>query len=349
MPTSGSTPTFPHDVRRGASPRPRPSVRWILAGLTAMAALLLAGCATGGSDDAGFGPAIWDTAATEPMPQDEAAYAERSGMGDVAFDGRIDPVPPGAAPTGRSVIRTGEIWLETGDTDRALDEVLSIARDVGGYAATTDLRRDEDGAVTGWVTLRVPTERLNETMTALEAVGTRVPVSRIDEFDVSAEVADIEARLSNLRAFETELVDLLAEVRESGGGAEELVVVFERIREVRWEIEHLEARERRLDDQVSMATITVRLTQPAGPPSAADVTWRPSDTLATAWAATVRTLAFLADAIIWVALTVLPIALIVLTPPAALVWWLLRRRQATRTPPPPPPGTASVPGSPDEQ
>lgn len=178
--------------------------------------------------------------------------------------------------------------------------------------------------------MRVPSERLDSIMADIEAIGTRVPVSRVDEFDVSSEVADVEARLANLRAFETELLDLLAEVRERGGGAEDLVVVFERIRHVRWEIEHLEARERQLGDEVSMATVRVQLIQEAGPPSATDVQWRPSDTLATAWAATVRGLAWLGDAVIWLVLTVLPLALVILAVPAGLTWWLWRRHRARR-------------------
>lgn len=329
----------------------RQSQRWpqrMLASLAILlTGLLLAGCG-GGSDEGSLDAAVRDVPAMEPSSSDFGQF-ERSAAADGEIGQPIEPVPPSAAPTGRSVIRTGEIWLETRDTDAAYRQVLAIARDAGGYAATTDIRRDEDGSVTGWITLRVPTERLDATMAALEDVGTRVPVSRIDEHDVSAEVADIEARLTNLRAFEAELVDLLAEVRATGGGAEELVVVFERIREVRWEIEYLETRERQLDDQISMATISVQLMQPAGPPSVGDVTWRPSDTLATAWAATVRTLTFLVDAIIWLGLTVLPIALIVLAPPAALIWWLLHRRRSANASPPAPTGQTSVSGSPEQQ
>jgi len=324
-----------------------------LAVIAALAAFSLLLTACGGVDfGATSDDGMWVEYAEPGMAPDvyagdgERAIAEERGM-------PIEPGPPiNGAPTGRSVIRSGEIWLETRDTATALDDVLAVARQAGGYAATTDLRRSEDGAVTGTVTLRVPSERLNEVMAELEAIGTSVPLSRIDEYDVTTEVTDVEARLTNLRAFETELLDLLAEVRAGGGGAEELVIVFERIRHVRWEIEHLEARERSLDDQISMATIHVRIQQPAGPPSAGDVTWRPSDTLTSAWAATVRTLALLADAVIWFALTIVPITVILLALPGAAFWWWYRRRIHSTTPaaasgtatgvaPPPAPDTKS--------
>ncbi|MEX2561906.1 MAG: DUF4349 domain-containing protein [Nitriliruptoraceae bacterium] len=345
------TDTIAPTQRRRPVRRRKSRIQLVVIAAVAALSLLLAAC--GGSDSGETSAdGMWVEYAEPGLAQEAFDVAESP----AAAEERGMPTEPGppisGAPTGRSVIRSGEIWLETRDTAAALDDVLAVARQAGGYAATTDLRRSEDGAVTGTVTLRVPSERLDEVMAELEAIGTSVPLSRIDEYDVTTEVTDVEARLMNLRAFEAELLDLLAEVRRGGGGAEELVVVFERIREVRWEIEHLEARERSLDDQISMATIHVRIQQPAGPPSAGDVTWRPSDTLVSAWAATVRTLAFLADAVIWFALTIVPIALILLALPGAAVWWWYRRRVRSTTPaavpdtatgaaPPPAPHTKS--------
>lgn len=297
------------------------------------AVLLLIGlfaAACGGGQDA-YKEFDGDEAAQ--MYESERAGATADVAADMAYDADmayaeqpipLPPIEPGA-PTGRHVVRSAEIIIETTDTTAAFDDVLAIAERAGGYAATTDISRDEAGMVSGWVTLRVPSDRLDDVVRDIEDTGESVPRSRIDEYDVSMDVVDVEARLSNLRAFETELLALLREVREGDPSAEDLVTVFERIRSVRQEIDQLEARQTALRDQVSMATVHVGIQQKR---TAADVSWTPSGTLADALEATARLLTNVADGVIWLVVTVLPIALTVLLLPALIVWiWWRRRRE----------------------
>ncbi len=313
--------------------RPRPPARrarlrrLVLMAVIALAMVVTAAC---GADDAGVFDGV--DMASEPVPDRMAdvpamEFADDDVAAMDAAEAGMPPPVPGGAPTGQQVIRTAELVLESDDTAAMLTEVTAIAERYDGYVATSDLSRTVDGEVTGWLTLRVPSGLLDRVVDAIEEAADAVPVSRTDEFDVSREMTDIEARLSNLRAFETELVALLAEVRASDGGAEELLTVFERIRQVRLEIEQLEAHRASLSDQVAMSTVWVEIRQLPAPPTASDVTWAPGDTLREAFAATVRSLTMVADAIIWVVVTALPLIIAVLAVPALFIWWLLARRR----------------------
>lgn len=250
----------------------------------------------------------------------------------------------------RRVIRTAELTLEVEDTAAALDEVIATADRVGGFAATSDLRRDIDGVVSGTITLRVPSDDLNSVVEALEAIGDAVPVNRIDERDVTMESADLRARIDNLTAFERELTGLLADVREETSRPEDLLTIFERIRSVREEIDLLEGRLASIDEQVALSTVRVTLQPTERIEPFSDTGWAPGETFRDALAATTRALATIADAAIWLVVTALPVALTILIVPVLLIVVLVRwaRQRSRNRPPrehttPPPPSPPSEP------
>jgi SepF-like predicted cell division protein (DUF552 family) len=322
----------------------------------AIVPLLLASCASGGED-----------AATQAMDADEAAM-DGAGASDRAVDlehvwaedvdteapespeegaVRDDGGPTATAVTlGRRVVRTATIELESGDPNRLVQELTSTVTGAGGFVATADLRRDEQGVVRGTVTVRVPSEALDATLDDLEELADNAPVRRIDERDVTVESADLEAQLDNLTAYETELRALLADVRETTTRPEDLLTVFERIRQVRAEIDQLQGRLAVLSDQVSLATITITITPTSTAVPVTDPTWEPGSTAREALTAAARALSGIADAAIWVGLAVLPV-LAVFAIPAAAVWALWRRRRSDApTPPNATPPPAAPPATP---
>ena len=265
--------------------------------------------------DVGGGQAADDRAAEEPMDDGEQG-------------GALDQPLTVGAPLGRKVIHRASLTIEVDDPAAVVDRITTLAEQAGGFVAGTDLQRyGEDDELRGTMTLRVPTGRLSNTLQELKDLAVRVPDQQLDTEDVTEEHADITAQLRNLRALETELVALLADIRERTSSADEILVIFERIRQVRDEIERLEGRQQVLDDLVALATIQVSI-QPT--PAAVAVSgegWRPGDTLAAALRTTVGALQALADGAIWVAVTILPIGVIVLLPVVALVYGLRRWRR----------------------
>jgi SepF-like predicted cell division protein (DUF552 family) len=284
----------------------------------------------------------WATDADEPAETDTADDGEAD---DAAGSDQAGPSTT-AVTLGRRVVRTATLELESADPNRLSQELTRTVNGVGGFVATSDLRRDEQGVLRGTVTVRVPSEALDATLDDLEELADNAPVRRIDERDVTVESADLAAQLENLTAYETELRSLLADVRETTTRPEDLLTVFERIRQVRAEIDQLQGRLAILADQVSLATITVTITPTTTALPVADPTWQPGDTARSALTAAARTLSGLADAAIWFGLAILPV-LAVLAVPAGAVLLMWRRRQRERPTPPPsgstPPPSGSAP------
>ena len=252
----------------------------------------------------------------------EAQASASPGPGSEGDVSHLDPLPVMA---GRRVIRSAQLVLEVEDPRSAADQVERIADRAGGFVAETDLERDRDGAVTGSIILRVPERVLDETIDELDALAEAVPVRRLEETDVTSETTDLEARRRNLLAYEGELRQLLADVRETSGHADELLSVFERIREVRAEIDRIDARLAMLADQVALSTIDVLLRPGGTGVLMADGRWQPGETILQALQATGRALARIGDAAIWVALTGVPIAAVAGSP--LIVGLLLWRRR----------------------
>lgn len=284
-------------------------------------AMLLGACAAG--DDAGSA-----TAPDQGGDEGAATEAPEDGEGDSAGgasggsgDGEVVNI---GIPLGRKVIRTAELELAVRDTAAAVEQAGAIAERSGGFVATADLVREPGGQLVGDLTLRVPTGRLDATLSSLEALATEVRSKRIGSDDVTEEYSDIEAQLRNLRALEAELLDLLAEIRGQSDSAEEILRVFERIRQVRQEIEQLQGRQQVLDDLVDLATIELELTPSSEALPLADEGWSPGGVARDALRTTVGALQGLADVAIWIALTALPI-LLVLAAPVALALYATRR------------------------
>jgi hypothetical protein len=340
------------DTIRHPSSSPRRSSTAIR-GLATIAALAIVLAACGGDDSMGGDVAQTDDAGAPAMGGfdgdmgeiAESGAAERDMAADDAADGADDTAEDGDAETttangngataaanaGRRVIRTATLELELEDTADAAERIVAIATDAGGFVAETDLQRDREGVVRGSITLRVPSAELFDTVDQLDELAVAVPVRRIDERDVTAQTTDLRAQRDNLRTYETELNALLTDIRDSAERANELLVVFERIREVRGEIDRIDAHLASLGDQVALATITVALVPAASALPVTDPTWSAGETIRDALTTTARALTNIADGAIVFVLTVLPIALLLLAPlliPAVWIWRRQRRRRA---------------------
>jgi hypothetical protein len=304
-------------------------IRLIVAFMAALVAL--AGCSSAG-----------DSSAEAPD-----APADAGGAEEPATDRDTDDVTDDV--TDRQVIREAALTLESDDPDATFDAIGEIAENAGGFVADADLRR-VDGILQGTVTVRVPAERLDAVLAEIEAAGADVVSRQLGSQDVTAEYTDVAAQLRNLRAYETELLAFLSEARETGD-PEQVLMVFDRIRGVRDEIERLQGRQQLLDDLVALATVRVSV----GPTSALAASvaadqrelepWSPGRQFDAAWDATVTAFRGLVNAAIWLVVTALPVLVMVLLPVAALIWIgrVVTRRVARRRPVPPPPPAPPVP------
>lgn len=316
---------------------------WAAVGLLLALVLAISACSGDDSgDEAGDASAAqtagagYETAADALALDSEEAAGEGDGAagGDAGRgggDSAAEEISFGAT-LGRKVIHNARLTLEVDDPEEVVDRITAITERAGGFVAGADLQRSgEDGRLRGTLTLRIPTGRLTSALADFRDLAERIPEQRLDTEDVTGEYADIQAQLRNLRALEVELVALLEDIRTRSGSADEVLVVFERVRQVRGEIERLQGRQQVLDDLVALATVVVDVEPtPLAVAEAPSKGWRPGETVAAAARTTLSAFQELTEAAIWVAVTGIPVALLVLLPVITVAYGVRRWRRQDR-------------------
>jgi len=210
--------------------------------------VVLAGC-SGGAADGGAGGA-----------ESVSLTADASGSAEVEQAGG-DDLPQVQR---RAVIRNGQMELTVDDFNESRDAVEATAESYGGYVSDSNeyVNRRSGGTYrSGQLVVRVPSENFSAFMSETQNLGEVERVETSSE-DVTDQLVDLEARLSNLRAQRDRLRDLY----ESANTTEDVLAVEERLTEVQIEIERLEAQKQSLEDRAALSTVRVSLSErPPGP------------------------------------------------------------------------------------
>lgn len=154
----------------------------------------------------------------------------------------------------RMIIRTGEMSLVVADVMQARDEVAQLAVSLNGYVVSSRIWGEEQ-EMRGQVSIRVPDEQFELTLTKLRELAIRVESESTDSQDVTEEYIDLEARLKNAEATESQYLALLDRATE----VEDILNIYNSLSRVRTEIEQIKGRMQYLERTTSMSYISVRL------------------------------------------------------------------------------------------
>ena len=270
-----------------------------------------------------------DMVLSEPAPESAPALAAgESSAAQPAADGGTEM---------RRTISNADVSLIVADAETALAEIERIATDLDGYVADVDVskgRYDEMEALPlrGSMTLRVPSDSLDDAVDRMQALATDVNHLKINRQDVTDQYSDLDARLRNLRATEAELLALLTEVRQKPNAkVEDILAVHRSLTQIRGEIETLQGRKNLLDNQIDFSTIWVELIPDSVFRPIVEEPWSASGPVRNALRALVSTLQSLLTALIWALLYLTPLLLVILIPLAVLIGlvrlWIRRRRK----------------------
>jgi hypothetical protein len=314
----------------------------IFRGVGLMAVLALAIAACGGSaalapgdnsmtapGDGGAAGAPAAAPAASAAPWTEEAAKELSGR--TSTDSVIG--------TGPLIVRTGQLNLEVAVLDDALAAAERAVVAAGGYVAAS--QRQGDGENAGaMVTFRIPVERWEPTLTALRKVGAKVLSEQTGSEEVTSQVVDLGARLTNLRATESALQAIMVKATK----IPDILEVQAQLSGIRGEIEQLTAQKQSLEERAALATLTVGFSLP---PTVAVTQvqegWDPASEVDRAAATLVGLGQGVANAAIWFSIVLLPLALVLGI--VGGVAWLAARRIRRRPAPPTPPALADAPSA----
>lgn len=228
----------------------------------------------------------------------------------------------------RKIIYNANMTLIVKETESAAQEITDMATGMGGYVANMNGYRQGDRMIYD-ITIRIPADKFEAGRNALRSMAVRVESEQIGTDDVTDQYYDIDARLRTLKATEEELTQLLKETRERGGKVEDIMKIYDRLIQIRSQIESLQGQLNRLDKLTAFSTISIHLEPSILSKPIESQGWRPAEIIHSSFESLVNVLTGLATFLIQFVIVVVPILLILLLP-LALIIWLIHRWQKRR-------------------
>lgn len=218
-----------------------------------------------GADDEARGDAFaaTETAAAFGPAAPKVAQASGAGGGTASADAATSGAPPlPAGLTDAKVVKTASLEVEVaeGRFGAAFSKVPTIAAAHGGFVASSTssvASPSGDDHAAGSLVLRIPADRFDAARQELSRLG-KVRSEQLRGDEVGGQLADLDARLRNLRSQEEAMRLLMTKATTVG----ETIEVQRQLGTVREQIEQLSAQQARLGDAVALSTITVAVLEP---------------------------------------------------------------------------------------
>ncbi|MEA4813268.1 MAG: DUF4349 domain-containing protein [Anaerolineaceae bacterium] len=234
--------------------------------------------------------------------------------------GRVESAPA-AQPAGNSsipaldtkermVIRSATMKVSVADPNKSMQDVSSLAASLGGYVVSSEVGntsyRDGITYTSSSITIRVPADKLDETMAKIRAMAadskTGVIAENVSGEDVTSDYVDSESRLNNLKAAEKQLQELLDNAKD----LQYTLDIFKELTEIRGQIEVLQGHMKFLKESAQLSSVTVSFVAEASLKPIQIGGWKPEGTAKEALQALINAAQDLGTFLIWFAIAWLP-------------------------------------------
>jgi len=290
--------------------------------------LLLSACGRIGdgatSSSKGNDDFYYDESAPEAVFVGEVA--SDSAFGAEESEARLASEPQS---TERLVIKNANISVVVDDPAEAMEDLTQLADEMGGFVVNSNLYQTTTAGglevPSASITIRVPSERLQSALDAIEGQSVRVVSQSQSGQDVTSQYTDLQSRLRNLEDAE----ELLRTIMDAAKDTEDVLNAFYQLNSITEQIEVLKGQIQYFEESAALSAISVQLIASAADQPITIGGWEPVGIAKDAVQALVNALQGLVNAVIWIALYALPVALVIGLP----LWFIvraIRRRWAAR-------------------
>jgi hypothetical protein len=234
----------------------------------------------------------------------------------------------------RIVIKNANLSIVVTDPVVSMEAIGKLATGMGGFVVTSDLYKTTTNSgievPVANVTIRVPAAKLDEALNQIKAMVTDKDVDILSENvsgqDVTSEVTDLESRLRNLQAAETQLLEIM----DKATLTEDVITIFRELTTVRGEIEVIQGQIKYYRESASLSAINVNLQAKAAVEPITIAGWQPGVEVQKALQALVNGGKFLVNALIWLVLFAMPLLAVIFLPIFFIVRAIRKRSQAKK-------------------
>ena len=154
----------------------------------------------------------------------------------------------------RMIVRNGDMSLVVEDVTDARDEIAQLAVRLGGWVVSSQISGEEE-EMRGWISIRVPDETFDQALTEIRGLAVRVTSESTSSQDITEEYVDLQSRLKNAEATESQYLALL----EKAVTVEDTLKIYAALTQIRYEIEQIKGRMQYLERISAMSLISIDL------------------------------------------------------------------------------------------
>ena len=222
----------------------------------------------------------------------------------------------------RMVIKNASLSIVVEEPGVSIEAISKMASDLGGFVVSSNLYRTQTSngleVPQANITIRVPADKLDQALADIKSGAGQILSENVSGQDVTQEYTDLESRLRNLERAEEQLTQIMEQAWET----EDVLVVYNRLVEVQEQIELIKGQMKYFEQSAALSAISINIQANEAVQPLKIGNWQPVGVAKRAIQALINTLKVLADMLIWIALYILPVALILFFPIRWLWRWL---------------------------
>ncbi|WP_078594958.1 DUF4349 domain-containing protein [Evansella clarkii] len=160
----------------------------------------------------------------------------------------------------RMVIYNADLSIEVNDYNSAYNDIQNKTVSAGGFIVESSQHQNDGGALSGYITVRLPQEHFHSFINDLESGSSTVLEKYVHGNDVTEEYVDLESRLRSQEAVEERLLSFM----EQAENTEDLLNISQDLADVQEEIETITGRMNYLENHVAYSTVSIHIRERYG-------------------------------------------------------------------------------------
>jgi len=176
----------------------------------------------------------------------------------------------------RLVIQNAELVLVVKNPENRMKEISDMAKEMGGYVVSSNLGQTYYGpnnqeAPEANITIRVPSERLDEALAKIKEGAVDVDFENLSGQDVTSQYVDLQSTLMAKQAAEKKLLEIM----DNANRTEDVLAVYIQLQQIQSEIEVLKGQIKYYEESAALSAVSIRLIAEEGTKPIEIGPWRP--------------------------------------------------------------------------
>jgi hypothetical protein len=219
------------------------------------------------------------------------------GLSNESISYPLDQAAPAPDVTNRMVVQNSYISLLVKNVSETINLIKQRVTSVSGYMVETDIS-NPDEAANGTITLRIPQEKLDESLAYFRTLAVKVVSENLQGTDVTDQFVDNEERLRILEKNKARMEEIMSKAAEIS----DIVSIQREVFNIQSQIDSIKGQQNYLEKTTAMSKVTLYLsTDELALPYAPNNSWRPALVFKLAVRSLLSSLQGLGTILIWVA------------------------------------------------